>query len=239
MSDPRLSESDLRLLVQEILRESPGQAYPAAPDGSLFDKYAFSPQRQGTSNPPPPEKNNPKESAFLRAVRDHFFGMKPLSRANGEAIIDFIKKGIYSDVFQPFSGTCYRGMRLITPELLSMVPDLPSLEVGETWEGSGNYLINPLKDKFASSWSQERRVTGQFSSIDASKFSEKHKSRWGPMYSVVFEAQSADNPGRFIDAEPLYVLNFDADFEEEFRTESEVIGLGPIRASSVTVRRVV
>ena len=59
------------------------------------------------------------------------------------------------------------------------------------------------------------------------------------MYSVVFEAQSVDNPGRFIDAEPLYILNFDADFEEEFRSESEVIGLGPIRSSAVTVRRVV
>ena len=239
MHNSILNERDLRILIKEILCESLENDIEAAPEGSLLDKYAFSPQRQGAQKPPPLEKNNPKESAFLRAIRDHFFGMRPLTKAYGEAIVDFVKKGIYRDVFHPFEGTCYRGMRLITPELLSIVPDLPSLDVGETWKGTGNYLITPLKDRFTSSWSQIRSVTDKFSSIDASKFSEKHKSRWGPMYSVVFEAQSTDNPGRFIDAEPLYILNFDADFEEEFRSESEVIGLGPIRASAVMVRRVV
>ena len=201
---------------------------PKAPPDSPLGKYAFSPQRQLQMRPPPVEKNTPVESALLRSIRNHFMGERPLTRQQAQLAIGFIRDGLYPDVFkEPPAGTFYRGMLLHIDELKSMGVDITRIGRQGKLELKGNFEINPLDDRFSSSWSASFDI--------AEDFSARSGAGRKNMYSAVFSATTEMNPGKFLDAEGFYDVDLGSDFGEE----KEVIGLGTIWANSVNLMEIV
>lgn len=204
---------------------------PKAPPDSPLGKYAFSPQRQMQTRPPPMERNTPVESALLRSIRNHFRGERSLTRQQASMVLDFIRDGLYPDVFRAApDGTYYRGMLLDVYELEAMGIDITRMDPdAKKQEMSGNFEIKPLDDRFSSSWSSSFEVAENFS---------LGKGAMGRtnLYAVVFAASIADNPGKFLDAEGFYGVDLD-DFDD-FSDEKEVIGLGTIWANRVEMVRI-
>ena len=203
---------------------------PTAPEGSPLGKYAFSPQRQSTENRPPYEKNTPVESALLRSITNHFSGMRPLTRKQSDMMLGFIRDGLYSDILrEPPPGTYFRGMLLPLEDLERMGVDVTDLEPdGRKQELSGNFEITPAGDRFSSSWTADIDV--------ADKFSIGHLGQGAhDVYSVIFAADTNDNPGRFIDADGLYEIEMED--ISDFAPEREIIGLGTIIANRVKLMR--
>ena len=204
---------------------------PKAPSDSPLGKYAFSPQRQAAKKRPPMERNKPVESALLNSIVNHFEGIRPLTRKQAEAVMGFIRDGLYPDVFrEPPPGEYHRGMTLTIEDLESMGVVVPDTEVdGPAVEIAGRFSIRPIGDRFSSSWS--------YGFAQADEFSIGRLSgRGSDVYSVIFTASTNDNPGKFIDAEGLYEV--DMDTVDEFSHEREVIGLGTIIANNVRLMRV-
>jgi len=202
---------------------------PTAPIGSPLGKYAFSPQRQAARKRPPMERNTPVESALLRSIINHFEGMRPLTRKQAEMVMGFIRDGLYSDVYrEPPLGTYYRGMVLPIEDLVGMGITVPRMKMNVPQEIEGNFVIKPLGDRFSSSWSRDIGTAEKFSKPMLGQGTHD-------VYSVVFAANSGENPGRFIDAEGLY----DIEMEEInfYAQEKEVVGLGAINANRVRIMR--
>jgi hypothetical protein len=202
---------------------------PTAPEGAPLGRYAFSPQRQGSMRPPPPERNLPAESALLRSIISHFEGRRPLTRQQSDLVMSFIRDGLYPDVFrEPPPGTYYRGMLLAIEDLTAMGISIPRMEIGETLDIENDFTMMPQGNRFSSSWSSDIEVADRFSRGNLGQSAHD-------VYSVIFAAGSQENPGKFIDAEGLY----DLDMEEGdyFAAEKEVIGLGPINANRVRLVR--
>ena len=199
---------------------------PKAPPDSPLGKYAFSPQRQMRTRPPPMEKNTGTENALLRSIRNHFEGERPLTRQQAQLAIGFIRDGLYPDVFKEApAGTYYRGMLLDVYELEGMGIDITRMEPdAKKQEMRGNFEIKPLDDRFSSSWSSSFEVAENFSLGRGSRGRTN-------LYAVVFAATTTNNPGKFLDAEGFYGVDLD-DFDD-FTDEKEVIGLGTIWANWV------
>lgn len=201
---------------------------PKAPPDSPLGKYAFSPQRQMRTRPPPMEKNTSVESALLRSIRNHFEGERPLTRQQAQLAIGFIRDGLYPDIFkEPPPGTFYRGMLLHVDELERMGVNITLIGDQRKLDLSGNFEIKPLDDRFSSSWSSSFEV--------AEGFSLGRGAGRKNMYSAVFSATTGMNPGKFLDAEGFYDVDLGSDFGEE----KEVIGLGTIWANSVNLVEIV
>lgn len=237
----RITESTLRQLIRETLlieasvasgdAEYAASYEPTAPEGSPLGKYAFSPQRQMQTRPPPMERNKPVESALLKSIAKHFEGIRPLTRKQAEMAMGFIRDGLYPDVFrEPPPGEYHRGMTLTIEDLESMGVVVPDTEVdGPAVEIAGRFSIRPIGDRFSSSWSYGFAQADEFS---IGRRSEEESD----IYSVIFTASTNDNPGKFIDAEGLYEV--DMGTVDEFSHEREVIGLGTIIANNVRLMRV-
>lgn len=200
---------------------------PKAPPDAPLGKYAFSPQRQAQVRPPPMERNTPVEVALLRSIRNHFDGQRPLTRQQAQMAMEFIRAGLYPDIFkEPPPGTYYRGMLLTASELRAMgVPD-PELGISAGREMEGEFTMVPLGDRFSSSWSFDIDIADRFSLSNYDRTNQR-------VYSVIFAADSDDNPGKFLDSEGFYNVDLGSDFGEE----REVIGLGTITANWVKVVR--
>lgn len=221
--DKRLTA--LRGLIRETLFKE-ATYDPKAPPEFPLGKYAFSPQRQMQTRPPPMEKNTGTENALLRSIRNHFTGDRPLTRQQSQMIVGFIRDGLYPDVFREAPpGTYYRGMLLDVYELEAMGVDITRMDPdAKKQEMRGNFEIKPLDDRFSSSWSSSFDVAENFS------LGKGAKGRTN-LYAVVFAAGTVNNPGKFLDTEGFYGMDLD-DFDN-FSNEKEVIGLGTIWANWV------
>ena len=234
------TEGQLRRMIRETLlsetdpshpADHSGKRHPAAPPGSPLGKYAFSPQRQRQSDPPPMERNRPVENALVRSIKGYLDGQLQLTRQQSELAMSFIRDGLYPDVFrEPRPGAYHRGMLLRTSDLEKMGvdrelidPDLPTMSKSQKIPGS--FEVKSQDGAAASSWSYSPSVARAF--IESYLLEDV-----GDFYGVVFSATSDDNPGKFMDCAPFYDLDIDLRIDE-VEKEEEVIGFGTIRSNLV------
>ncbi len=156
--------------------------------------------------------------------------MRPLTRKQSDMMLGFIRDGLYSDILrEPPPGTYYRGMLLPLEDLERMGGDVTDLEPdGRKQELSGNFEITPTGDRFSSSWTADIDVADKFSIGRLGQGAHD-------VYSVILDADTNDNPGRFIDAAGLYEIEMED--ISDFAPEREIIGLGTIIANRVKLLR--
>jgi hypothetical protein len=196
----------------------------AAPDDAPLQKYAFSPQRQGSENPPPKEPNKPLEVTLLRAIKRHFEGSKLLSLEYAESLKDMMSKGLYPDVFKaPTVDMIYRGMT-VSEDFIKSYLDVDPQSIGDE-AIEINKAIAVKQTKNAYSWTTDFEV--------AKEFSTRNEKGIDNPYSIVLEASVARNKGILLDADSLY----DVKELDEFEAEAEVISLGDVVTSKILIER--
>lgn len=213
---------------QEAIKNKQNQEWDkiAAPKNALFNKFAFSPQRQGMESPPPREPNNPVESKYLIAIRDHFEGDKLLSLEIAQKLKELMQSGLYPDILKaPTKPVVYRGMTIQKEYLVDKL-GIDAEQIGkETKTISKTVTFRQTRN--ASSWTTDFEV--------AKEFADKNdKGYTGDVYSLVFEANVADNEGNLLDCDGLY----DVRDLEEYDTEHEVLSLEDIVASKIYIHKV-
>jgi len=208
----------------------------AAPEDAPFGKYAFSPQRQNTINPPPKEKNTKIESMILASLSKHVAGTTPMSSNAAQIIKILLERGLYQDVFKaPKVNRVYRGMG-VTEEYVQNLGINPN-ELNEEFEKEKiedmlgrakakviekEFTFKPRGKTFASSWTLNPKVAADFATTS---------SPTKGTYMVIMEAETALNNGSFLDAVGFYEI----DNLASFSSEQEVFGLGEIKVSKIYV----
>jgi hypothetical protein len=216
----RITESQLRRIVREEVDGMKGAAPPRSPLG----KWAFADQRDSV----PPEPNTKKEQALYNAIIKHFMDNPLLPRDECDLIQGFMKKGLYSDVFmEPQVPTVYRGIN-VTLEVASSIGLLKWYEnspVNLLAYNSKTRIINPQSGQWSSSWSTARLGSRDDTESVVWNYAAGNTAygRKGPI-GIVYCADVAANPLKFIDCEPLYELKGVPTVEDEV----EAIGMGPI-----------
>jgi hypothetical protein len=198
----------------------------AAPKNALFNKFAFSPQRQGMENPPPREPNNPVENKYLIAIRDHFEGDELLSLEKAQKIKELMQSGLYPDVLKaPTKPVVYRGMTVRKEYLIDNL-GVDADQIGSELKELAK-TVTFRQTRNASSWTTDFKVAKEFAD-------KNEKGYTGDIYSIVFEANVADNEGNLLDCDGLY----DVKELEEFDVEFEVISLEDIVASKMYIHKI-
>jgi len=208
----------------------------AAPEDAPLGKYAFSPQRQNTTNPPPKEKNTKIESMLLATLSKHVAGTTPMSSNAAQIIKALLERGLYKDVFKtPKVDRVYRGMGVTEEYIqnLGINPNELNEELGkekiEDMLGrrkakvvEKEFTFKPRGKTFASSWTLSPKVAADFAATSS-------PSRG--TYMVIMEAETTLNNGSFLDAAGFYEI----DNLSSFSSEEEVFGLGEIKVSKIYV----
>ncbi len=208
----------------------------AAPEDAPLGKYAFSPQRQNTINPPPKEKNTKIESMILASLSKHVAGTTPMSSNAAQIIKTLLEQGLYKDVFKaPTVDKLYRGMGVTEEYIqnLGINPNELNEELGkeniEDMLGrrkakviERQFTFKPRGKTFASSWTTSPKVAADFASTNAPTKGT---------YMVIMEAETDLNDGSFLDAAGFYEI----DNLASFSSEQEVFGLGEITVSKIYV----
>ena len=197
---------------------------PPAPEGSPFERWAFSPQRGGDV---PRERNTALENRIIGALRSHFIRNIPLPAELGRLMIDLVDRGLYTDILRkPERGTLlYRGIDAGDDFIRSLGLD-PEADV----EGEHDLRIrvDAGRKGRCSSWTTDPSIASLFAG--SGDFSR------GGRWAVVLVARAGDNPGAFLDGESfLNGLTTFAGEDRPVRDESECIGVGSILLSGVEI----
>ena len=197
----------------------------AAPEDALFNKFAFSPQRQGMESPPPIEANNPIEDEYLEAIKNHFAEDDLLSLEKAQKLKELMQSGLYSDIFKPpTQSVVYRGMTIQKEYLIGKL-GLDANEFGEEPKTISR-IVTFRQTRNALSWTTNFDIAKQFAIINGKRYT-------GDVYALVFEANVADNQGNLLDCDNLY----DISDLEKFETENEVLSLGDIVCSKIYINK--
>lgn len=192
-----------------------------------LDKYAFSPERQNTKNPPPKEENNQYEKNLLKALIMHFKGNKVLSDKKADEIKQMMLKGLYADILiRPKVNSIYRGV----PASQQYLETKLGLDI-ETINKIGYNTITI--DKVATikqrrSWTKNKKTAVGFSRFNSDNYEEKP-------FGVIFEANVTQNIENLLDCKQLYNIT---DIEDTgMNDETEVIALGDVVISKIHIKR--
>ena len=223
----------LRSLIRQVLLESDGAYEPEASADAPLGKYAFANVRAGSPKPPP-EEDTQVEEAIREELHMHFRDNDPLSKKTTDQILEFINRGLYSDIFKaPPPGTLYRGLsikdRSVVEKLLQKdgAIDDVVLQTAKRALRATDFVsfetqldLTNRDERYTASWTKSLARAKEFAYASDARF------------QVILCATVEDNPGKWIDCEGLYGLQDIAEYEEE----SEVIAVGTIRVSEVKVK---
>jgi hypothetical protein len=227
----KTAETRLRQLIREIFKHD--WPVPAEDRGGPMGNYAFVDNRAENWWKLPPEANTPAEEELYQALLKHIDKNTGISAPTAEAITQLLQTGLYSDVIKPpGEGLIYRGLTLPRDLVESWVqiPDDPKLQRKIKYgfiDLPADFTLSPARGQPASSWTTRHEYAMQF----AMRYAPGQD--FNQLYSVVLIASPADNPGVLLDLSGLYTLNPTL---YHYRTEAEILGLGPIRVSGIRVQ---
>ena len=197
-----------------------------APENAIFNKFAFSPQRQDSTNPPPKEPNNPVERRYLVAIKNHFHGNKLLSLETAQKLKELMQSGLYPDILKtPIKPVVYRGMTVQKEYLIDKL-GVDADQIGSEIKELAK-TVTFKQTRNASSWTTDFEVAKDFADKNVKYYT-------GDIYSIVFEASVTDNEGNLLDCDGLY----DVRDIEEYDNEHEVISLEDIVASKMYIHKI-
>lgn len=237
----------LRSLVHQILLAE--SATPYDPEESVdapLGKYAFagthlsSGLHQRLQRPKPPwERNNAAELKLLGALQLHTeLGKHALPYQYANQIMEFIRNGLYSDIFAEPSifVIAHRGIAVSSNSLMKWMPaDVESSQIlnmppHKEIEIDVNIDITNTEARYSSSWSKSKQVAEKFAIRNLDKL---NLAQGESGYAVILCADVEENPLKFIDMSPMYWLR---DFEP-FKDEREIIGVDTIRVNKIFVTK--
>ncbi len=245
-----MNESAILHLVRHILLTEAVDSYkPEAPIDAPLGKYAFADasNRHWARSPLPPyEQNTTDEEGLRLQLVSHFRNNLPISQETVNQIKEFIRAGLYSDIFaEPPAATIYRGIHFEGSSSIKSV--LPNIDIekipfinmpigGMNYGGDFDVIGKRMKKlnmkiditnrggKYTTSWTKALSTAIKFSLRAALE---------GDI-CIVFCAKTENNPGKFIDCEGLYRLREISSYDYE----EEVIGAGTIHVNSVLAYRI-
>jgi len=198
---------------------------PEGPVGSHLQKFAFADQRDDV----PDEKNTEFEERLFGSLLSHVAGNDSLSDNQSRTIKRYLEKGWYKNIFTPPSDdVVMRGMA-VTREFLEKILRDRNLK-------KGMYEVNKVYrpyERLSSSWTNDKEVAAQFAYDNVNNKVENAD------IIIVLYAKPGDNPRKFISGPENYKLGTDGFYSldrlEDFVSEQEIIGLGPIRISGIEI----
>ncbi len=240
-------KTHLRSHVSQILLAESAMHYePEESADAPLGKYAFSDTHlpsglhQRIRRPKPPwEKNNATELRLLGALQLHVeSGKRALPYQYANQIMEFIRNGLYSDIFAEPSifVIAHRGIAVSGTSLMKWMPtDIESSQIlnmppHKEIEIDVNIDITNTEARYSSSWSKSKQVAERFAIRNLGKLS---LAQGESGYTVILCADVEENPSKFIDMSPLYWLR---DFEY-LNDEQEVIGIDTIRVNKIFVTK--
>lgn len=196
---------------------------PAEKASAAMGKWAW-PQERKTKNMPF-EQSTKLEEELYDAIKGHFEGDNSITDKVAQKLMNFLEKGMYSDVLHPpQQQSLYRGLPVDISWLAKIlgyknVKDMPAKGVVRK-----NFTFKPKRGA-ATSWSHSKTIARDFAgSLDKNYY--KQHNRCG----LLLHARVEDNPNKFIaGVGGLYKL----DSPNEYSQEKETIGLGPIKVFEI------
>lgn len=215
----KIAESRIRQIIREEIEDAP----PRSPLG----KRAFADQRSWVE----PERNTKYEETLFNSVMDHLGGLPLLPRKDCDRISEFMRKGIYSDVFmEPKVRSVYRGINIDfkTIDSMGLRKWYENTEEGGFSKASKEFVLNPKPGEWSSSWSTAPLGTRDDTESVVWNYAAGTTlyGKRGPV-GVIFIAEVEKNPFKFFDCEPIYELEGAPTLEDE----AEAVGMGPIIVS--------
>ena len=191
---------------------------PEVKKGAKFrplDDYAFGDARIGKV---PSEKDNEKERILYKALRRHFSDNIPLSKSEAEEITKILDNDAYSKIFhKPKTTWLFRGQGASERWLRKALKIKEGEPLPKTGSKSAAFTYTPRGDVAGSSWSVSTKTATNFKGEDDE-------------YNIVMQASNARNPNKFVAGpDGLY----DVPGLDDYGSEKESIGLGPIKVSKV------
>jgi hypothetical protein len=226
----KTAETRLRQLIREMFKYD--WPVPAEDRGGPMGNYAFVDNRAESWWKLPPEANTPAEEELYQALLSHVDKNRGITSATADTITQLLQAGLYADVIKPpGEDLLYRGLTLPRDLVNSWVqiPDDPKTQrkmVHEFIKLPVDIELSPARGHPASSWTTRLDYANQFATrhVPGSDFNN--------LYSVVLIASPADNPNKFLDLSGVYMLNRAL---IHYKTEAEVLGLGPIRVNGIRI----
>ena len=238
----RITESQLRRVIREMLDENSGIANTPFSGEPLMGKYAWPDMREKYVNKPDgaeKEKNTKLEMELAEAIYDHMSRNIPLKKKHADQIWSFINAKMYTDILRSYSkGPVYRGMNVSKKwfeERYGPLPKKPGLmDAKSRYRG---WIEIPLKmkttlaplgwgqdpddeDVAGSSWTPSFEATVKFMNT-ALGSNTKYST------PIIFEADASNPRNRFIDLDPIYENDL-MGLKTLETFDREVIGIGDV-----------
>jgi len=188
-----------------------------------FEKWAFAPQRKGTSlDVGEDEPNTPVEQIVYFELVDHLKYNKPVSPEVFQLLASMQKSGKYSDIFEtlPPSTPIYRGV-ILSPKQLEKFGIEPLGQYAEPVTEEVDFMFG--KKNSTSSWSLSPGTAGNFGMGDADNMRADD--------NIVMLTSTVGAAGMAIPMRGFYPIS-----QTGYEDEQEVVCFGPVRVKEIYLK---
>jgi len=179
-------------------------------------KWAFANARPDVV---PPEEDTAVEANLFKDLQDVFDGYGFLSPWQADMLKGFLESGLYSDVFgPPQESRIFRGMAVTEKWLMAALNLSKSDDLFGEGRSMAGFTFKPKSG--SSSWTYSQETARRFASTTSRAVTSTRS------FEVLMTAQVSDNKNNLVSCQDgLYQIKA----FEEWSSEREVIGLGPVK----------